>query len=200
MTNPAEVPHVEPASRRAWRDWLERHHGSASGVWLVSRRATADGSTVTYEEAVEEALCFGWVDGQAGKVDEQRTKLYFAPRRARSGWAGTNKARVERLLAAGQMHAAGMAAVERAKTDGSWTILDGAERGEVPDDLAEALEARPPARARWDAFPPSVRRGVLAWIAVARRPETRAKRIGETATRAERNERPSPWQRPARQG
>jgi uncharacterized protein YdeI (YjbR/CyaY-like superfamily) len=196
----ADSPKVEPASREAWRAWLEAHHGTASGVWLVSRRSTAGGSTVTYEEAVEEALCVGWVDGQAGKVDQERTKLYFSPRRPRSGWAGTNKARVERLLAAGQMRTAGIAAVERAKADGSWSILDGAERAEVPDDLAMALAARPPARERWDAFPPSVRRGVLAWIAVARRPETRAKRIEETAVRAEHNERPSQWQRPARDG
>ena len=200
MSSLAEAPRVEPASRKAWRDWLEKHHRTASGVWLISRRSTADGSTVTYEEAVEEALCVGWVDGQGGKVDQQRTKLYFSPRRPRSGWAGTNKARVERLLVAGQMRPAGLAAVERAKTDGSWSILDGAERGEVPDDLALALAARPPARECWDAFPPSVRRGVLAWIAVARRPETRAKRIEETAVRAEHDDRPSQWQRPAQDG
>jgi uncharacterized protein YdeI (YjbR/CyaY-like superfamily) len=187
-----EAPQFEPADREAWRAWLEVNHATASGVWLVSRRAAAGGPSIAYDEAVEEALCVGWVDSQAGKVDEERSKLYFAPRRPRSGWADTNKARVERLLAAGRMRPAGIAAVERAKADGSWSILDGPIRGDVPDDLAAALAARPPAREHWDAFPPSVRRAALGWIAVARRPETRAKRIQEAAILAERNERPGP--------
>jgi uncharacterized protein YdeI (YjbR/CyaY-like superfamily) len=183
-----EAPLFEPADREAWRAWLETNHATASGVWLVSRRAGAP--SVAYDEAVEEALCVGWVDSQAGKVDEERSKLYFAPRRPRSGWADTNKARVERLLAAGLMRPAGIAAIERAKADGSWSILDGPIRGDVPDDLAAALAARPPAREHWDAFPRGVRRAALGWIAIARRPETRAKRIEDVAMRAERNERP----------
>ncbi len=147
------------------------------------------GPVLEYEAAVEEALCFGWVDSTAGRVDERRAKLYFAPRKAGSGWAATNKARVERLLAAGLMAPAGIAAVERAKADGSWTALDAIEQGVVPDDLAAALAASPPAAANFDAFPKSVRRAILYWISQAKRPETRAARILETATLAARNER-----------
>jgi len=186
-----DAPHVQPESRAAWRAWLEANHRTAASVWLVTWRATSGRQVLGYEAAVEEALCFGWVDSRGGKVDDQRTKLYLAPRKPRSGWAGPNKERVERLLAAGLMAPAGIAAIEVAKTNGSWTVLDGATRGEVPDDLAAALAAHPSAREHWDAFPSSVRRAALEWIALARRPETRQRRIAETATDAQRNERPN---------
>ncbi len=142
-----------------------------------------------YEVAVEEALCFGWVDSTGGRVDDERGKLYFAPRKVRSAWAATNKARVERLIADGRMAPAGLAAIERAKANGSWEVLDGPERLEVPADLSTALDARPPAAANFAAFPPSARKMLLAWIAVAQRPETRAARIAATAESAARNER-----------
>ncbi len=184
-----DAPEVEPGGRQGWRDWLEANHATATGVWLIHRRRDSV-TSVSYEQAVEEALCFGWIDSKGGRVDEQRTRLYFAPRKPRSGWADTNKARIERLMAAGLMRPAGLAVIERAKADGSWTVLDGPTRGEVPDDLVAALAARPPAREHWDAFPPSTRRMFLGSIALARRPETRAKRIDETAAKAQRNERP----------
>jgi uncharacterized protein YdeI (YjbR/CyaY-like superfamily) len=184
-----DAPEVQPADRKGWRDWLEANHETARGVWLISWRPSAGRSDLSYEAAVEEALCFGWVDSRGGKVDEQRTKLYFAPRNPRSGWAGPNKERVGRLIAAGRMAPAGIGAVERAKANGSWTILDSVERLELPDDLVAALDARPPARAHWEAFPRSPRRALLEWIALAKRDETRARRIEETATAAQRNER-----------
>jgi uncharacterized protein YdeI (YjbR/CyaY-like superfamily) len=142
-----------------------------------------------YGEAVEEALCFGWVDSTGGRVDERRTKLYFAPRKSRSVWSRSNKERVERLIAAGLMRPAGLAAIERAKANGAWTALDEIEQGIVPADLAAALESRPPAAERFAAFPWSARRAILIWVADARRPETRAARVLETAVRAARNER-----------
>ncbi len=123
-------------------------------------------------------------------MDEERGKLYFAPRKPRSVWAASNKARVERLIAEGRMTPAGLAAIDRAKANGSWEILDGAERMEVPADLAVALDAHPPAAARFAAFSPSTRKMLLGWIAVAVRPETRARRIAEVAEAAARNERP----------
>lgn len=189
MTAFDEAPTVEAEDRATWRAWLEAHHASARGAWLVTWRRTSGRPHLEYEAAVEEALCFGWVDGKGGRVDDQRTKLYFAPRNPRSGWAATNKARVERLTAAGRMAPTGLAAVRRAKANGTWTAFDAVERLEVPDDLAEALAARPPARAHWDAFPRSVRRAILAWISQARKPETRARRVDQTATLAQRNER-----------
>jgi uncharacterized protein YdeI (YjbR/CyaY-like superfamily) len=138
---------------------------------------------------VEEALCFGWVDSTGGRVDDERGKLYFAPRKPLSAWAATNKARVERLISDGRMTPAGLAAIERARTNGWWGILDGPERLEVPKDLAAALQIRPPAIANFAAFPPSTRKMLLAWIAVARRPETRAARVAKIAEAAARNER-----------
>ncbi len=184
-----EAPEVQPADREAWRRWLEDHHATARGVWLISWRPSSGRTNLDNEAGVEEALCFGWVDSRGGKVDEQLTKLYFAPRKPRSGWARPNKERIERLMATGRMAPAGISAVERAKANGSWTILDAVERLEVPDDLEAALEARPPARRHWEAFPRSARRALLQWIALARREETRAKRIEETAAAAQRNER-----------
>jgi uncharacterized protein YdeI (YjbR/CyaY-like superfamily) len=122
-------------------------------------------------------------------VDDDRGKLYFAPRKPRSGWAATNKARIERLLAEGRMAPAGVAAIERAKANGSWEVLDSAERLVVPADLAAVLEARPPAAANFAGFPPSARKQMLGWVALARRPETRAARIRQIADAAARNER-----------
>ncbi len=186
-----DAPLVHAEDRAAWRAWLEANHASQSGAWLVSWRR-GHGPSVPYEEAVEEALCFGWVDSTAARIDDRRGKQYFAPRKRGSGWAATNKARVERLLAAGQMAPAGIAAVERARADGSWSSLDAIEQGIVPDDLAAALESQPPAAANFEAFPKSVRRMLLIWVSSAKRPETRAARIAEVAARAAVNERAGP--------
>jgi uncharacterized protein YdeI (YjbR/CyaY-like superfamily) len=185
-----DAPHFQADDRATWRAWLEANHATSTGVWLVTWRARSRRTTgLPYEAAVEEALCFGWVDGTAGKVDEERGKQYFAPRKPRSGWAATNKARLERLIASGRMAPAGLAAIERAKANGSWEVLDSVELLEVPDDLAAALAATPPAAANFAAFPPSARKQNLAWIAFARRPETRATRIRQVAEAAARNER-----------
>jgi uncharacterized protein YdeI (YjbR/CyaY-like superfamily) len=186
-----DAPSVHAEDRAAWRAWLEANHATASGVWLVSWR-TGHGPRVEYESAVEEALCFGWIDSQGGNLDERRSRQYFAPRKATSGWAATNKERVRRLIAEGRMAPAGLAAIERAKANGSWTLLDEVEEGIVPDDLAAALAAQPPAAASFDAFPKSSRRAMLEWVAQARRPETRAARVREIAERAARNERAGP--------
>ena len=184
----ADAPLIHAEDRAAWRAWLEANHAFQTGVWLVSWRA-GHGPRVKYEEAVEEALCFGWIDSQGNVIDERRSRQYYSPRKPTSGWAATNKARVERLIAEGQMAPAGIAAIERAKANGSWTSLDAIEQGIVPDDLIAALDELPPARANFDAFPKSIRRQILAWIGSARRAETRAARIRETAEMAARNER-----------
>lgn len=188
MSALSEAPLVEWVDRAGWRAWLEANHTGSGGAWLVLQRREARAGI--YEAAVEEALCFGWVDSTAGRVDEERSKLYFAPRKPNSGWAATNKARLERLIADGRMAPAGLAAIERAKANGSWTILDSVERLEVPPDLATALAARPSTRATFDAWPPSIRKQSLASIAQAKRPETRQDRIGKIADAAERNVRP----------
>ena len=184
-----DAPHVHADDRATWRAWLEANHATASGAWLVTWRARSGRVGLDYEAAVEEALCFGWVDSTAGRVDDERGKLYFAPRRPRSVWAASNKARVERLIASGRMGPAGLAAIERAKANGSWTMLDSVERLEVSPDLAVALEARPPAAANFAAWPPSIRKQALGTIAQAVRPETRLERIRRVVDAAERNVR-----------
>lgn len=189
MTALDEAPLVHADDRATWRAWLEANHATIRGAWLVMWRVRSGRQALDYEAAIEEALCFGWVDGTAGTVDDERGKLYFSQRRPRSVWAATNKARVERLIASGRMRPAGLAAIERAKADGSWTVLDGPERLEVPPDLAAALAATPPAAGNFAAFPPSARKMMLSWVATAVRPETRASRIGQIAARAARNER-----------
>ncbi len=172
---------VHPADRGQWRAWLEANHATARGAWLVSFRRATGRPRVEYEEAVEEALCFGWVDSLARGLDDERSRLLFTPRRPRSGWARTNKERIARLEAAGLLAPAGRAVVEAARADGSWSALDDVENLVEPPDLCAALDADPDARAHWDGFPPSARRNILAWIQGARRPETRAKRIAQTA-------------------
>jgi len=185
-----DAPQLHVDDRASWRAWLEANHATAKGVWLVTwRPRSGHEPRLDYEDAVQEALCFGWVDSTGGYIDEARGKLYFAPRKARSPWAATNKARIEHLIADGRMAPAGLAAIERAKATGSWTVLDGAERLEVPDDLAAALASRPPASDHFAAFPPSARKMMIAWVAMAQRPETRARRVAEVAEAAARNER-----------
>lgn len=184
-----DAPHVHADDRATWRTWLEANHATARGAWLVTWRPRTGRPTLPYEAAIEEALCFGWVDSTGARVDDERGRLYFAPRKPRSVWAASNRARVERLVRDGRMAPAGLAAVKRAMADGSWTILESAERLEVPADLLAALEARPPAATSFAAFPPSARKMLLGWVATARRPATRAARIAEIAEAASRNER-----------
>jgi uncharacterized protein YdeI (YjbR/CyaY-like superfamily) len=188
-----DAPHIQAEDRATWRTWLEANHATSRGAWLVTWRAGRGYPVLDYEAAVEEAICFGWVDSRPGRVDDDRARLYFAPRKPRSAWSASNKARVERLLAAGRMAPAGIAAIERARANGMWEHLDAVERLEVPGDLAGALAARPPAAENFEAFPRSVRRAILEWIAAARRPETRSARIEETASLAARNERANQW-------
>lgn len=189
-TAPDGRPMVGPFDRAGWRAWLIANHAISSGVHLVSWRKGSGRTNVPYADAVEEALCVGWIDAVAGRLDDDRGLQWFAPRRSKSGWARSNKERVERLIAAGQMLPAGLAAIEEAKRNGTWTMLDDVENLVVPDDLAVALDAHPAARAYWDALSRSPKRALLEWIAQAKRPETRVKRIAETVENAARNERP----------
>jgi len=179
--------------RAAWRRWLERNHATSDAVWLILAKKGSSLRTVSYAEAVEEALCFGWIDSKANTVSADRYKLWMAPRKPGSGWSAVNKRRLERLLAEDLVAPAGLAAIEAAKADGSWARLDASHSLEVPRDLAAALAAYPSARGHFDAFPPSARRGILEWIDAAKRPETRARRVAETARLAEENVRPNQW-------
>jgi uncharacterized protein YdeI (YjbR/CyaY-like superfamily) len=189
-----EVERFQAETRSEWRAWLEQNHANSSGVWLVTFKKHSGQPHLDYGETVEDALCFGWVDSTAGTVDDLRSMRYYAPRKAKSGWAKPNKERITRLLEAGLMRPAGLAKIEAAKLDGSWTLLDAVEALEVPDDLEKALKGFPNASANFAAFPKSAKRGILEWIVQAKRPETRAKRIAETVRLANENIRANQWQ------
>ncbi|QIG39126.1 hypothetical protein G5T42_06190 [Microbacterium sp. 4R-513] len=175
----------------AWRAWLEANHATSRGVWLVRPRPGSGLVLIEYEDAIMQALCFGWIDGPVRTFDEQTSGLWFAPRRASSGWAATNKARLEILEREGLMAPPGIRAVEVAKANGSWTILDNAEAMREPDDLAAALDADPVAREKWDAFPPSSRKFGIAGVDAARRADTRAARIAKIVADAAEGKRPN---------
>jgi uncharacterized protein YdeI (YjbR/CyaY-like superfamily) len=176
-----DLPRFHPESREQWRAWLADHHDTERGTWLVSWKQATGRPSLPYEAVIEEALCFGWVDSTARTLDSERSMMLMTPRKPTSTWARTNKDRVERLLAAGLMQPAGIAAVEAAKANGSWTVLDSVDALEVPDDLAAALHAEPGARAAYEGFSPSNRKMILWWVKSAKRPETRERRIAETA-------------------
>jgi uncharacterized protein YdeI (YjbR/CyaY-like superfamily) len=168
---------VQPANRAALRRWLTKHHAESPGVWLVSYTKASGKPQLAYEDIVLELLCFGWIDSTTRKIDDERSALYVAPRKKGSTWAATNKARVELLLDQGLMHSAGLAAIERAQADGSWTALDAVEALEVPDDLATALRRDRSAADRYDAMSKSAKKLLLWSVVSAKRPETRATRI-----------------------
>lgn len=181
---------VEVADGAAWRAWLEENHAVSTGAWLIRARPGSGLEVIEYEEAILQALCFGWIDGPVRTFDEHRGGLWFAPRRAGSGWAATNKARIARLEAEGLLAEAGIRAIEVAKANGSWTMLDGPEAGIEPPEFTAALDANPAARAAWDAFPASVKKLGLTNIAMARRPETKAARIAKIVADAAEGKRP----------
>ena len=181
---------VMAADAAAWRGWLEANHRTSAGAWLVRPRPGSNLELVSYEDAIRQALCFGWIDGPVRSFDEQIGGLWFAPRRGSSGWAATNKVRLEILQREGLMADAGIRAVELAKANGSWTILDNAEALREPDDLAAALDAAPGAREKWDSFPPSSRKFGIAAVDAARRPETRAARVAKIVADSAAGKRP----------
>ncbi|WEK61142.1 MAG: YdeI/OmpD-associated family protein [Candidatus Microbacterium colombiense] len=184
-----EGERVRAADAATWRAWLEHHHERPSGVWLLSVRGK-DAGGVGYEDAVRQALCFGWIDGPVRTFDDQTVGQWFSPRRASSGWAATNKARIADLEATGQLAAAGIRALDVAKANGAWEMLDGPEAGIEPPALTAALDASPAARVNWDAFPQSVKKLGLTHIAMAKREATRDARIAKIVADAAEGRRP----------
>jgi uncharacterized protein YdeI (YjbR/CyaY-like superfamily) len=189
----APLDSVHCRTRAEWRGWLEQNHGRDDGVWMISFKKATGRARVEYEEAVEEALSFGWIDSKPRRLDAERSMLWFSPRKPGTGWSRHNKERVEKLLREGRMAPAGMAKVEAAKKDGSWHSLDGVEDLVVPADLAQALAVSPEAATYFEGFPRSIKRGILEWIGSAKRPETRAARIERTVSMAAENRRVNQW-------
>ena len=170
-------PLIHPKSIAEWRAWLTRHHEDTDGVWLARWKKASGRIPLDYAQIVEEALCFGWIDGVTNTLDDGRQVQLLTPRRRGSGWSPSNKERVERLVADGRMTTAGMRVIDAAKADGSWSMQDAAEALIEPPELAAALDANPAARHHWDAFPRSPRRELIWWVMSAKRPETRERRV-----------------------
>jgi uncharacterized protein YdeI (YjbR/CyaY-like superfamily) len=175
-----ELPVLELPSRDAWAAWLEAEHGSAPGVWLRIAKAGGGAQTVSYPEALDVALCHGWIDGQKDRLDERFWLQRFTPRASRSRWSKRNRERAEALIAAGEMGPAGLGEVERARADGRWeAAYDSHSTATVPDDLQAALDAAPAARDFFAQLDSNNRYAILYRIQEARRPETRARRIAK---------------------
>jgi len=189
----AERVSVETSAE--WGRWLADNHATSTGVWLVLFRKHVDGPTITYEDAVVEALAWGWIDSVVRPLDDARRLQWFAPRKKGSGWARTNKARIALLEQEGRMQAPGAAVIEAAKADGTWTLLDDVEALIVPSDLVEAFGRHPGAAQSWESFPPSAKRFNLAWIVTAKRAETRATRVEQVAENSARGERDNAWRK-----
>jgi uncharacterized protein YdeI (YjbR/CyaY-like superfamily) len=170
----------QPKSRSAWREWLGKHHASSTGVWLVYAKKHTKIPSLSYNDAVEEALCFGWIDSLVRPIDEERYQQLFTPRRPGSAWSASNKTRVERLIAGGLMTAAGTAAIALAKKSGKWSAPARPASPAMPADLRKALDANAAAAKNWLAYSPGMQKAFLYRIADAKRPETRAARIAQT--------------------
>jgi uncharacterized protein YdeI (YjbR/CyaY-like superfamily) len=181
------IYHAE--TRDQWRAWLEANHESAPGVWLCSWRTATGRPACPYPEVVEEAICFGWIDSTVKRLDDDRTMQLLTRRKPKGTWTRLNRSRVEKMEAAGLMTGAGRRAVEIAKANGWWTILDPVEDLIEPSDLAAALDAQAAARRAWDGFPTSARKAMLWWVISAVKSETRARRIETIVDKAAVGER-----------
>jgi uncharacterized protein YdeI (YjbR/CyaY-like superfamily) len=179
-----------PRDRREWRQWLQKNHDVSLGVELVITKKHSGKPGVNYEEAIEEALSFGWIDSRANKLDEFGYLLHFSPRKPGSIWAKSNKLRVEKLTKSGSMATAGLRAVEESRRDGSWDSLNEVDELVIPADLAGAMAENPAANRHFQGFSDSLKRQILWWIKNAKRPETRARRIARVVFSAERHEKP----------
>ena len=172
-----------PPGRADWRRWLASNPDRAEGLWVVYRKKSSDFDGPIYEDLVEEALCFGWIDSQVRRVDDHRVMQWFSPRRSRGLWSALNKERIERLVSAGLMTDRGRAAIDAAKADGSWSQIDDVDALVMPADLEEALSATPDAQLAYGALSESAKKQYLWWIHSAKRPATRAGRVEETVRR-----------------
>ena len=195
----AELEELVVADARAWLHWLARNHGRDVGVWLVlAKKGTTEPTSLTYAQALDEALCHGWIDGQIRRRDEATFFQRFTPRRARSAWSKRNVGHVERLVKEGRMTPAGLAEVERAKADGRWEVAyAGQATIELPDDLRAALDAEPRAAAAFERLSSQNRYAILYRLGTLRRADSRARRVGEYVAMLARGETIHPQRRSA---
>lgn len=188
--NKKEIPVFYPESRMEWRRWLEENHVEEQAAWVVFYTKASGKSTITWSEAVDEALCFGWIDSKKIAIDSEKSHQFFSKRKAKSTWSKINKEKIERLINEGLMTSAGLECVEIAKQNGSWTILDEVEELVVPKDFEAALDRYEGATDYFLGLSKSVKKMMLYWLMSAKRPETRQKRLDELVEHASRKTKP----------
>lgn len=179
-----------PTSKQDWRKWLEKNHEHKQGVWLIQYKAKTNKPTVTWSEAVDEALRFGWIDSIGKSIDDETHKQFFSKRKPNSTWSKINKDKVAQFIADGRMAPAGLKAIDIAKQNGSWTILDEVEALVIPEDLEQAFKQHDGAKDFFLSLSKSVKKMILQWIVLAKREETRQKRIDEVAIQAGKKMKP----------
>lgn len=185
-----EVETFYPKSRQEWREWLNKNHNKKQSVWLIYYKKKSTIPTVTYSEAVDEALCFGWIDSKTKPMNEDAFMQFFSKRKSKSVWSKVNKEKIQRLIEAGLMTQAGYDIIETAKQNGSWTILDDAEALVIPADLENEFQKRANAKKYFLSLSRSDKRNILQWLVLVKRQETRQKRIAEIVELAGNNQKP----------
>jgi len=187
---PGKAETYYPWTKQHWRKWLVKNHIQKEAVWLVMCKKKSDKSSITWSESVDEALCFGWIDTLKKTLDEERSIQFFSKRKPKSTWSKINKQKVLKLIAAGLMTKAGLDSIEVAKRNGSWEILDSVKELLIPTDLENELMTKTTAMAFFLGSSKSVRKAMLQWIVLAKRPETRQNRINEIAQLADKGMKP----------
>jgi uncharacterized protein YdeI (YjbR/CyaY-like superfamily) len=184
-----------PQSQEEWRNWLEENHQKEKSVWLILYRKQSQKPSITYSQAVDEALCFGWIDSKPNKRDEESFYQFFSKRNPKSNWSKINKEKVALLIQEGRMTQSGYHMIQLAKEKGTWDALNDVDNLIIPNDMAQKFEENLVAKVNFAAFPASTRRGILEWIFNAKGAETRAKRIQQTVDLAEKNIRANQYQK-----
>lgn len=188
-----EEESIHPKTQMQLRQWLMKNHIRPTGLWLISYKQASGKARIAYSDIVDELLCFGWIDSKPNALDDERSKIWIAPRKSSSGWSKINKAKVERLIKEGKMHDAGISKMNQAIGNGSWNKLDQVESLAIPTELEQEFKKYKSAKANFDAFPNSVKKSILEWIGNAKKSETKIKRVSETAKLAESNVRANQW-------
>lgn len=182
-----------PTNREYWRKWLEENHQIKNSVWLIFYKNKSNQPTVKYSDAVDEALCFGWIDSKAKAIDDEKFMQFFCKRKPKSVWSKVNKEKVDRLIENGSMTEAGYQSIEIAKQNGSWSVLDAAESLIIPDDLESEFKKHTQAGDYFQSLSRTDKRNILQWIILAKRNETRIKRIEEIVQSAAQGQKPQPF-------
>ena len=179
-----------PTSQQEWRTWLQENHRSKQSVWLVCYKKKANIPTIMWSDAVDEAICFGWIDSKRVTIDDDRFMQFFTKRKPKGTWSKVNKEKIEQLIDKGLMTEAGLECIEKAKQNGSWTILDEVEELIIPIDLEEKFKGNAESKEFFLGLSKSVRKSILQWIVLAKQPETRQKRINEMTEIASQHLKP----------